>query len=378
MHWILIILIMMIIGALIGGVTNSLAIKMLFRPYKAIYLGKWRVPFTPGLIPKRREELAHQLGKMVVDHLLTPESFQRKLTEPGFQEDMTLVFQKELERLLDTKQTPAELLQSFGVAEGTLRSERWLDNFIESKYEETMNRFRPLTLRETLSPELIQKANTEIPGFAKLLVAKGTDYFSSKEGKARIQSMLEEFVNERGGMLKSMLQMFLGNASLADKIQPEIIKFLNSKGTEELITSLMRKEWDNILEWETEKVEMYFDRDSVVKTIKEYTRKVINMEEYMNKPVTILFSSYKEMIIGNFAPKAVTMMGQWLSERIGVMMDKLHLAEIVREQVETFSVERLEELVLSITRDELKMITYLGALLGGLIGIIQGLLALSL
>ena len=56
-------LFMAFIGALIGGITNHLAIKMLFRPHEAKYIGSWRVPFTPGLIPKRRDELANNLGK---------------------------------------------------------------------------------------------------------------------------------------------------------------------------------------------------------------------------------------------------------------------------------------------------------------------------
>jgi len=48
----------------------------------------------------------------------------------------------------------------------------------------------------------------------------------------------------------------------------------------------------------------------------------------------------------------------------------------VRTEVETFSVERLEEMILSISRREFKMITYLGALLGGIIGIFQALAGL--
>ncbi|MEW8976112.1 MAG: DUF445 family protein, partial [Exiguobacterium sp.] len=62
-----------IIGALIGAITNHLAIRMLFRPLEPKYIGKFRVPFTPGLIPKRRNELAANLGRTVVKHLLTPE-----------------------------------------------------------------------------------------------------------------------------------------------------------------------------------------------------------------------------------------------------------------------------------------------------------------
>ena len=71
------ILFMVAVGAIIGGVTNSLAIKMLFRPYKPIYIKKWRLPFTPGLIPRRRDDLAIQMGRLVVNHLLTPESFKK-------------------------------------------------------------------------------------------------------------------------------------------------------------------------------------------------------------------------------------------------------------------------------------------------------------
>ncbi len=73
------------LGAIIGGYTNHLAIKMLFRPHRPIYIGKFQLPFTPGLIPKRRDELAVQLGKMVVEHLLTPEGIGKKLTNEEFQ-----------------------------------------------------------------------------------------------------------------------------------------------------------------------------------------------------------------------------------------------------------------------------------------------------
>lgn len=70
---------MIIIGALIGAVTNHLAIRMLFRPLEAKYIGKYRIPFTPGLIPKRRDELAANLGRTVVKHLLTPEGISNRL-----------------------------------------------------------------------------------------------------------------------------------------------------------------------------------------------------------------------------------------------------------------------------------------------------------
>ena len=66
-----------IVGAVIGFFTNWLAVKMLFRPYKAKYIGKLRLPFTPGIIPKRKEALGRALGKAVGEQLITPADLQK-------------------------------------------------------------------------------------------------------------------------------------------------------------------------------------------------------------------------------------------------------------------------------------------------------------
>lgn len=54
-----------LIGALIGYITNDIAIKMLFRPYEPIMIGRFRLPFTPGIVPRRLKELANLLGREV-------------------------------------------------------------------------------------------------------------------------------------------------------------------------------------------------------------------------------------------------------------------------------------------------------------------------
>ena len=46
-----------IMGTIIGFGTNYIAVKMLFRPYTAKKIGKFTLPFTPGVIPKRRRLL---------------------------------------------------------------------------------------------------------------------------------------------------------------------------------------------------------------------------------------------------------------------------------------------------------------------------------
>ncbi|HET6872657.1 MAG TPA: DUF445 family protein, partial [Sporolactobacillaceae bacterium] len=56
----------------------------------------------------------------------------------------------------------------------------------------------------------------------------------------------------------------------------------------------------------------------------------------------------------------------------------LDLEALVTDQVRQFSIQELEDVVLIISKKEFKMITYLGALLGGLIGIIQAIIVIGM
>lgn len=60
-----------IIGAGIGYCTNYIAVKMLFRPYYPKKIGKWQLPFTPGIIPRRQPDLARAIGSAVGNNLFT-------------------------------------------------------------------------------------------------------------------------------------------------------------------------------------------------------------------------------------------------------------------------------------------------------------------
>ncbi len=74
-----------LLGAVIGYVTNAIAIRMLFRPLTEKRILGLRIPLTPGIIPKQRLQLADSIGDMVSRELLTEEAVRRQLASEGFQ-----------------------------------------------------------------------------------------------------------------------------------------------------------------------------------------------------------------------------------------------------------------------------------------------------
>jgi len=67
------------VGAISGGITNAVAIWMLFHPYEL--RGVW--PFRlQGAIPKNKARLAKSIGKTVGEKLLTPADLSRRLSAP--------------------------------------------------------------------------------------------------------------------------------------------------------------------------------------------------------------------------------------------------------------------------------------------------------
>ena len=89
------------LGAVIGYFTNYIAVKMLFRPLYPVYVGKWQLPFTPGIIPKGKARLAKAVGGAVGDVLLTQKDFEKLLLSEHAQDmvknQVHLLYQKGLQ-----------------------------------------------------------------------------------------------------------------------------------------------------------------------------------------------------------------------------------------------------------------------------------------
>ncbi len=68
-----------LIGAVIGYITNDIAIRMLFRPRRAKYIFGFRLPFTPGLIPKEKARIAASIGEAISKNLMKREVLEKTL-----------------------------------------------------------------------------------------------------------------------------------------------------------------------------------------------------------------------------------------------------------------------------------------------------------
>jgi uncharacterized membrane protein YheB (UPF0754 family) len=370
--------IMIVVGAFIGGLTNLIAIKMLFRPFNTLYIGKFKVPFTPGLIPKRRHQLAVQLGETVTKHLLTAEGVQTKINDSGFRSEMTEMVQGEVKRFLKSDITIQELLKKdFGVEDVQSRiqttTETWLANRMNKMLEESNSK----EMKDVLPEKFVAAGEEKLPEVVDWLLNRGVLYLESTEGRKALASGIDAFLMDKG-MLVNMVSMFFGNVSIAEKVQPELMKFLKHENTRETLLKLLQQEYRGFMEKRMgEAVALLNMPDMTAGLAKEIAQR-LPIEEYLNTPVSTLAETFETWLIDELTPKAVAAGLDLFAARLDVLLEKMHLAKIVEEQVETFSLERLEEIIISIAKSELKMITWLGALLGGIIGLFQGILVLFL
>lgn len=93
------------IGAMIGWITNYVAIKMLFRPYKEINFGLFKIQ---GLIPKRKHEIAVSIADTVQKELISLKDVTSSLDG----EELEIRMGNMIDKILDAK-LERELVKKF-------------------------------------------------------------------------------------------------------------------------------------------------------------------------------------------------------------------------------------------------------------------------
>lgn len=89
-----------VISGFIGWVTNWVAIKMLFHPKKQVRFLGIKIQ---GIFPKRQEQFAIKLGKLVSEQLLSFDDIESKLTNPANVQKMMPQLETHLDHFLRVK-----------------------------------------------------------------------------------------------------------------------------------------------------------------------------------------------------------------------------------------------------------------------------------
>ena len=99
------------VGAVIGYITNDIAIRMLFKPHQAKYIFGMRVPFTPGIIPKEKSRIATAIGKAVSENLMNREVLEKSLLS----DEMMVKIGNAIDEFVTTQSQNNETIEQFAL-----------------------------------------------------------------------------------------------------------------------------------------------------------------------------------------------------------------------------------------------------------------------
>lgn len=409
-----------VIGAIIGYTTNWLAIKMLFRPHYEKRIFGIKIPFTPGLIPKEMDRIAKSTGEAIASHLITPETITRAIEGEQIEESLRNSISFSINKLKESKITIKELINSFG--EGSyLKS----IEYIESKIlENIMNRIKDNGFKENLKDDLnhlINQKSISLLNDDRLLeeilpdeiTLKVKDYIainknkilnslkeliSSPNVKIKLLKAIENMAEEK---LPKLLTTFLSPKMISEKVYEAIDGQLNNVNTSDDLIFAIYEIIDKILKGKVSELATNINSSVSNEEIKRLCENIIiNIygEENRGKLIVIAEDKLKEEIhdiLDNFCNKEIkdimknidnnTIDGivkytRMLTHRIAIeklpsFIEAINIAKIVEDQINSFEVSYAEDIIMDISSKELKAITWLGALLGGLIGIITPLIS---
>ncbi|MBF2077645.1 MAG: DUF445 domain-containing protein [Synechococcales cyanobacterium T60_A2020_003] len=389
-----------VVGGIIGYFTNDLAIKMLFRPYRALYVGKRKVPFTPGLIPSNQARLAQRIADTIMGSLLTPEELQnlaRRLLE---MERMQAAILWLLKLALDqvqhqNEQRTAQILANvlrdllgqslIRVVKVWARRDDFLEAQINQVFDQILLEFQlsdaqakqvsawflevvlpPDTIRlgivDFLTDRNIQVIDeifrektsgtywvvANLFGIRNALVRLRTYCLDEREASnARIQELIQALgVRDR---LKEWLQnLSLQNLpvstvrQLRRTMRESIRDYVRTRGTE-VMTSLSESiDWDKVA--------------SMLLTRLRTSEVVSNSLESVSHELALVLERYLERDLESIVAKAIPI---------------LNIDQVIIDRVNATSPKNLEMAIQGIVRNELQAIVNLGGILGFVIGLLQ-------
>ena len=203
-----------LMGLVIGYITNNLAIKMLFRPLNPIYIGSFRLPFTPGLIPKEKKRIASVIGSMVSKDLLDSKTVAEALLSDKIVGSISGLVDRAIDKMKTDDETLRELLY-----------QKTDDELVDS-------------LIERLSDDVTELIHTRLSKFN----------FGAEISRKVIINIRDKY--SEGGSLKAMFARMLDDSVIESIAEPlgKTIDRLVSENSETIVGDTLDKEIDRILD----------------------------------------------------------------------------------------------------------------------------------
>lgn len=234
-----------LIGGLIGLLTNGIAIKMMFRPLKPVYIGKFRVPLTPGIIPKEKERIARAVGRVVGSDILDDDTIKKALLSDNVHDKINSKMDEILKEYKEMDISVGEYLENKNHLEMVER--------MESKASENISEYiRKKMIDADVGMLIVETAFTEISAkLNPMILAIAGNAINS--AKAPIALKINNIVDEKAGVMvkeyiddeyKKITEYSVGKAvSELDSKYPELKeKIWNA------YTSFIEKKLKNMLE----------------------------------------------------------------------------------------------------------------------------------
>jgi len=176
-----------LLGLFVGYVTNSLAVRMLFKPYKAIFIWKFRIPFTPGVIPKRQRDLGIAMGNMIQNHLLTATSIRKRLASPSVKSAILRQASSTLFNEMNDK-TIHEIVQNLAGFSGAQLAESYASSWMHARI---LNHIKNIDFYTFLRAEVNDFLSEHLDGLTALLFGSDTIDTLVRAAERKIQNKID-------------------------------------------------------------------------------------------------------------------------------------------------------------------------------------------
>ena len=205
--------IFILVGALIGYITNYIAIKLLFRPYKPIKMGDFTI-FPQGVILREKTTLAKKVSSIVKEYLLSEDEVRKVLNNENVKNEISLFLENKIEDI--TNKSINEFVSKEELASNLAKV---IDKVIKEKFS---------MFSAFVNEDMLKKLILEIDLDLKI---------NELIDKNRILEIIKEEVFV---FLDKELPILFLKADI-DKVVEEKILTFDEKKIEEMLFTLMKK-----------------------------------------------------------------------------------------------------------------------------------------